>query len=221
MGDLFADRVDAGRQLARRLRGRTAPDAVVLGIPRGGVEVAFGVAMELHLPLDVAVVRKLGAPDDPELALGAVGEDGVRVLNDEIVRQVGVGPDELADAERRERQEVERRALAFRLGQAARALGGRTAIVVDDGLATGATARAACRVARERGATHVVLAVPVASDEALAAVGHDADEIVCLEVPEHFFALGRFYGDFSPTPDSEVSRLLAEAARAREAGGRS
>jgi len=215
---LFADRIDAGRRLAHRLRRFRGPDVVVLGVPRGGVPVAAVVAEELDVPLDVLVVRKLGAPGHPELAMGAVGERGVRVVNDDVVRGLGVPAEDFVEADLRERAEVADRARRFRGAAAMTPLGGRTALVVDDGVATGATMAAACEVARALGAASVVVAVPVASREALTRLRRAADEVVCLGAPEPFFGVGRWYRDFRPTSDDEVVALLAEAHRAARTG---
>jgi predicted phosphoribosyltransferase len=161
-GMVFMDRADAGRRLAARLEYLRGEPVVVLGLPRGGVPVALEVARALGAPLDVIVVRKLGVPFQPELGMGAVGEDGVRVINDEVVREVGVRANELAAVQAREQAQVEARAARYRARRPREPLAGRTAIVVDDGIATGATARAACQVARAHGTARVVLAVPVA-----------------------------------------------------------
>jgi putative phosphoribosyl transferase len=208
---LFVDRVEAGRRLAARLEPLRSEPLVVLGLPRGGVPVACEVACALGAPLDVIVVRKLGVPFQPELAMGAIGEDGVRILNDEVVRLTGVSADEIAAVELRERAELGRRARRFRGERVRVALEDRTAVVVDDGIATGSTARAACQVARAHGAARVVLAVPVASPGWEARIGRDADEFVCLATPEPFFAIGQFYADFSQTSDDEVVQCLERA----------
>jgi putative phosphoribosyl transferase len=208
----FRDRREAGRRLVERLSGLRAASPLVLGLPRGGVPVAFEVAQALGAPLDILVVRKLGVPFQPELGMGAVGEGGVRVLNADVVRQARVTEPQLAQVEARERAEVEERAARLRGGRPAIALQGRTVVIVDDGLATGGTARAAVRVARERGAERVILAVPVAPPETVAALRRDADDVVAVETPEPFFAIGGWYADFSPTSDDEVVELLARAA---------
>jgi putative phosphoribosyl transferase len=208
----FTDRVDAGRRLAERLRRFAREGVVVLGLPRGGVPVAFEVARVLDAPLDVVMVRKLGVPVQPELAMGAVGEEGALVLNERVLRGARVTVPELAESERRARAEVERRAGRFRSGRSRVSLAGRIALLVDDGAATGATARVACRVVRAQGAARVVLAVPVASRSALRALEADVDELVCLEVPERFEAVGQSYADFGPTSDAEVEDLLRLAA---------
>jgi putative phosphoribosyl transferase len=216
---VFADRVDAGRRLAPRMLHLRGEPVVVLGLPRGGVPVAAEVAAALDAPLDVIVVRKLGVPFQPELGMGAIGEDGARVINDEIVRMAGVSERELAEVEARERAELERRALRFRGDRPREPLEGRVAVVVDDGIATGSTARAACQVARAHGAARVVLAVPVAPPDWTARLGAEADELICLDTPERFFAIGQFYADFSQTPDDEVVACLQRAHdRVRAAG---
>jgi predicted phosphoribosyltransferase/dienelactone hydrolase len=166
----------------------------------------------LDAPLDVIVVRKLGVPYQPELGVGAIGEDGVRVLNQEVLAMAGVGEDEVAAVERSERDELERRATRFRGSRPRAPLAGRTAVVVDDGIATGSTARAACQVARAHGASRVILAVPVAPRSSLGLLAEVADEVVCLATPEPFYAVGQFYRDFSQTSDEEVVRLLERAA---------
>jgi putative phosphoribosyl transferase len=208
----FRDRREAGRRLAERLSGLRASSPLVLGLPRGGVPVAFEVAKALGAPLDVLVVRKLGVPFQPELGMGAVGEDGVRVLNPDVLRQAGVTETQLAEVEARERAQVEERAVRLRRGRPAIPLEGRTVVIVDDGLATGGTARAAVQVARARGADRVILAVPVAPPETVAALRRDADEVVAVETPEPFFAIGGWYADFSPTSDQEVVELLVRGA---------
>lgn len=205
---MFADRVDAGRRLADRLSGLRGQPVVVLGLPRGGVPVAREVARALNAPLDVIVVRKLGVPYQPELAMGAIGEGGVRVVDTGIMRSAGVGAEELARVEARERAELERRAVRFRGDGHRLDLNGRVAVIVDDGVATGSTARAACAVARAHGAARVVLAVPVAAPGWEDRIGDAADVTVALETPEPFWAIGQFYRDFSPTSDEEVVACL-------------
>jgi len=207
----FENRRDAGRRLAQALLERDAwADALVLGLPRGGVPVAAEVAAALAAPLDVLVVRKLGLPHQPEVAMGAIGEHGARVLNEDVIRYGGVTGRDLAGVEQRERAELESRVQRFRGGGRALAIAGRTAIVVDDGVATGATATVACMVARAAGAASVVLAVPVGAPEAVAELGaHPAiDEVVCLMVPPLFMAVGLHYVDFRQTTDAEVQEIL-------------
>ncbi|HKC29420.1 MAG TPA: phosphoribosyltransferase family protein [Jatrophihabitans sp.] len=211
----FADRVEAGRRLAEALRGRVSADAIVLALPRGGVPVGFEVADELGLPLDVIVVRKVGAPLQPEFALGAVGEGGVTVFNERIAAHLPQRPGEFERVARGERAELERRTARFREGRAALSLIGREVVIVDDGIATGSTARAACAVARARGARRVVLATPVAPHGVEQRMSDVADEVVCVHEPSEFFSVGGFYTHFAQTPDEEVSELLRRAAQRR------
>lgn len=210
---LFDDRVDAGRQLARRLEYLKGQDVVVLGLPRGGVPVAFEVAHALQAPLDVLVVRKLGVPFQPELAFGAIGEDGVRVLNDSVVREAHLDGDDMDAVERKQRIELRRRAESFRRGHDRISLTRRIAVIVDDGIATGATAKVACQVARAHGASRVVLAVPIGPDDVVARFAGYADEVVCLQTPAFFFAVGQGYRNFTQTSDDEVIALLDRARR--------
>ena len=209
----FVDRVDAGRRLAEELGSSLAgEDVVVLGIPRGGVPVAYEIAAALDAPLDVIVVRKLGVPFQPELAMGAVGEGGARVLDREMVAQLRVGADEVRAAELREEQAVEERTARLRRGRGRLDLSGRTAVIVDDGMATGSTARTACLVARQLGARHVVVAVPVAP----AATVHElseADAVVAVRVVDRFVAVGAFYRHYGPVTEDEVIALLDVAER--------
>ncbi|MEU3993142.1 phosphoribosyltransferase family protein [Streptomyces platensis] len=209
---LFTDRADAGRRLAEALQHLEGEEPVVLGLPRGGVPVAFQVALALKAPLDVIVVRKLGVPYQRELGFGAIGEGGVRVISDDIVRRGRLGQADLASVEHAEAAELARQAERFRAGRPRLSLEGRTAIVVDDGIATGATAAAACQVVRAQGAARVVLAVPVAPPDAAERLRTSADEFVCLSTPFAFSAVGEWYRDFSQTPDDEVVALLAQAA---------
>ena len=216
----FTDRSDAGWQLADRLERFRSHDVVVLGLPRGGVPVAYQVACALDALLDVIVVRKLGVPFQPELAMGAIGEDDVRVLDDRVLALTGVRTDELAAVERRERAELDARTRRYRRGRERVDLTGRTAIVVDDGVATGSTARVACTIARLLGAATVVLAVPVGPADTLASFG-EADEVVAVSEPTRFQAVGNHYVDFSPSSDDEVVVLLDQAARRFRTEGRS
>jgi putative phosphoribosyl transferase len=202
----FRDRADAGRQLAWRLQQYRTEVPVVVGLPRGGVPVE--VARALGAPLDVVVVRKLGCPWQPELALGAVGEDGALVLNPALIAGIGLAPQDLAGVVWAERGELARRLAHYRGNRPAVPVAGRTVIVVDDGLATGATARAAIGVLRQRGARRIVLAVPVAPPETVEALGAVADEVVALDTPRAFLAIGQRYDDFTQTSDQEVTRLL-------------
>ncbi len=208
---VFTDRRAAGEELGAHLQHLRSEDPIVVGLPRGGVPVAYEVARALDAPLDVIVVRKLGVPYQPELGMGAIGESGVRVLNDEIVQLAQVGRAEIDAVETRERVEVERRAVRYREGRPMLTLAGRTVIVVDDGLATGGTARAAVAVARAHGAGRVVLAVPVAAAASLPALRADADEVVVVEAPHNLSAVGQYYVDFRQTSDEEVVDLLRRA----------
>jgi len=205
----FADRREAGERLAVELAGRAGQESIVLGLPRGGVVVAAAVAEALGLGLEVLVVGKLGMPGRPELGLGAVGEGGVLVVNDASTR---IGQDQLVELERAVRGAVDRRAHRLRQDRSHVALKGREAIIVDDGIATGATARAACAVARDAGATRIVIAVPVAPRGAAQVFAEVADEFVCVWMPERFYAVGEFYEDFAPVSEDEVVALLTNAA---------
>jgi putative phosphoribosyl transferase len=207
---MFSNRYDAGRRLAEGLRHLADEPVVVLGLPRGGVPVAFEIARVLNAPLDVIVVRKLGVPWHPELAMGAIGEEGVRVLDHHVIARAGVSDASVRAVDQREREVLEARIQRLRRGRRRVPLRGRVAVVVDDGIATGSTARAACEVARRLGAARVVLASPVApagtTAEELA-----ADELVCCATPLAFQAVGNYYRDFSPTTDQEVVALLGAA----------
>jgi putative phosphoribosyl transferase len=216
---IFTDRADAGRQLAERLEHLRGGFVVVLGLPRGGVVVAAEVATALGAPLDVIVVRKLGVPQQPELGMGAVGEDGARVLNPDVITMAGVSDADLAAVQSGEEAEVARRGRLYRGRRSRVALEGRVALVVDDGVATGSTARAACRIARAHGAAKVVLAVPVAPPGWEDRIGGDADELVAVSTPDPFYAIGQFYDNFVQTTDDEVAQCLASArAEQTEAG---
>jgi len=209
MALMFDDRVDAGRALAKSLAARKdLAGAIVLALPRGGVPVAHEVAQALGLPLDVLVVRKLGLPSQPELAMGAIASGGAVVLNDEVVRYLGGRKEALEEVTRRELVELERRERAYRGERAPLEMAGRDAIVVDDGLATGATMEAAVRALRGSGAGRVIVAVPVASAEARKRIAAVADEVVCLATPMFFSAVGQWYRDFGQTSDDEVRELL-------------
>jgi putative phosphoribosyl transferase len=207
---MFVDRSDAGRQLARKLFSLRGHDLVVLGLPRGGVPVAVEVAAALDAALDVVVVRKLGVPFQPELAMGAIGEGGVRVLDNDTIATIGITSDQLLEVEARERDVLEARVAALRRGRARIDLTGRTAVIVDDGLATGSTARVACQVARRLGAARVIVGVPVAPAPTVASLP-EADEVVCVLVPRPFGAVGVHYRDFRPIPEAEVLALLDAA----------
>src|SRR5436305_2221586 len=209
---VFADRDEAGRRLAARLGHLRGEPVVVLGLPRGGVLVASQVARALGAPLDVIVVRKLGVPFQPELGMGAVGEDGVRVINPQIIEAAGVSQNQLAAVQAREQAAVQARAARYRARQPRRPLHGRVAVVVDDGIATGSTARTACQIARALGAARVVLAVPVAPPGWRGRIGADADELACVSTPRGFRAIGQFYARFPQVSDDEVIACLERAA---------
>jgi putative phosphoribosyl transferase len=217
----FRDRRDAGRKLAEHLRPLRSERPVVVGLPGGGVVVAFVVARAHRAPLDVVVVRKLGAPERPELALGALAEDGQCVLNERLVNALSVSRAELRGIIERETDELIRRLRRFRGGRPGVNVAGRTVILVDDGLATGATATVAARLLRRHGAGRVVLAVPVSSPEAAEAIRAEVDEVVCLETLQSLMAIGEWYRDFRQTSDEEVIRLLSQAARLRRVEHRS
>ncbi|MFC4784614.1 phosphoribosyltransferase family protein [Nocardioides sp. MAHUQ-72] len=214
---MFQDRADAGRRLARALAGYRTANPVVLGLPRGGVPVAFEVARALQAPLDVLCVRKLGLPSQPELAVGAVGEDGVLVVNPDVVAASGLTATALDALEETGRAELDDRVHRLRGDGRRLALGDRVAIVVDDGIATGATARAACQVARAHGARSVVLAVPAASSRTVAELRREVDDLVCLDQPHPFWAVGQVYRDFGQVADAEVLALLARASWSKQA----
>ncbi|MFE3638952.1 phosphoribosyltransferase family protein [Streptomyces cellostaticus] len=213
---LFTDRLEAGRRLGARLEYLRGQDVVVLGLPRGGVPVGAQVAEALDAPLDVCLVRKLGVPHQPELGMGAIGEDGVRVINQEVVRASGASPADLDRVEAHERAVLARRAARYRGDRRPAGVAGRTAVIVDDGVATGSTARAACRIARARGAARIVLAVPVAPRDFPHRLAGEADDLVCLATPADFFAIGQFYGDFTQVDDDEVNAWLRQAAQRHE-----
>ena len=204
----FADRVDAGRRLADELAHLRAEQPVVVGIPRGGMTVARAVADALTAPLDLIVVRKLGVPWQPEVAMGAIGEDGVRVVDDRWIAPAHVTRAQLAEVEDRERAELERRVRAYRGSRSRIALRDRIVVVVDDGIATGSTAEAACRIVRAQGARRVVLAVPVAPVDWIQRLGHAADEYVAVQTPSRFSSVGQFYDDFTPTAEADVLAAL-------------
>lgn len=209
---MFADRVDAGRQLAGRLDHLRGQPVAVLALPRGGAPVAAEVASALQAPLNVVVVRKLGLPSQAELAMGAIAEDGVRSLDERVLRMSRVRPEELLEVEERERALLRARVTRLRGVRTPVDLTGQVAVVVDDGLATGSTARAACAVARRRGAARVVLGLPVAPAAASRLVP-EADEVVLVSGVERFTAVSLHYRDFTPTTDDEVVSLLEAAAR--------
>jgi putative phosphoribosyl transferase len=209
----FADRREAGRVLAAALRtyaGRH--DTVVLALPRGGVPVAFEVAEGLTAPLDVFLVRKLGTPGHPELAMGAIASGGIRVINSDVVRALGIRTDEIDAVARQEQRELERRQRAYLDGRDPAPVEGRVVILVDDGLATGSTMRAAVQAIRERRPSRIVVAVPVGAADTCREMAALADEVFCARVPEPFAAVGQWYLDFNQTSDDEVMELIRDHA---------
>ncbi len=220
MRERFQNREEAGQRLAQALQAYAGrPDVVVLALPRGGVPVGFEVARALGVPLDVFVVRKLGTPGQEELAMGAIASGGVRVLNREVVDLLGLSTRVIDAATEREERELQRREQLYRPGRPPLALEGKVALLVDDGVATGSTMKAAVAGVRQRGAARVVVAVPVASVEAEEELEALADEVVCLRTPDPFYAVGLWYGDFAQTSDDEVRSLLDRAHAGREAEG--
>ncbi|MHB1503051.1 MAG: phosphoribosyltransferase family protein [Acidimicrobiales bacterium] len=205
---IYRDRFEAGRLLGESLAPLKADHPVVLALPRGGVPVGAGVASALGAPLDVIVVRKIGVPFHPELALGAIGEHGARFIDTDLARRAGVSDHQIAEVDRSEQAELRRRVERYRDGRPPMDLAGRIAIIVDDGLATGATARVAARIAREQGATRVVIAVPVAPRDTIAHLRSEADDVVALQAPKDFYAVGQWYDNFDQVSDEEVSALL-------------
>ena len=212
----FRDRSEAGRLLAKKLAVYAArADVVVLGLPRGGVPVAYEVARALAAPLDIFLVRKLGVPGREELAMGAVASGGVRVLNNDVVARLGITGDVIDAVAARELDELGRRERLYRSDRPPRDIRGHTVIVVDDGLATGATMKAAIAALRELQPARIVVAVPTAAPDTAGALGKMADDIVCVMTPEPFFAVGQWYADFEQTSDTEVETLLRAAQRGR------
>jgi len=216
----FSNRAEAGRQLAEKLdkyAGRK--DVIVLGLPRGGVPVAYEVAKRLRAPLDVFIVRKLGVPGFEELAAGAIASGGVRVLNEEVMRAIPYAEEAIEAVTARETTELERRERIYREGRPPPELRDRIAILVDDGLATGATMRAAVKALRQSGAAKVVVAVPVGPLDTCLELEQLADETICLSTPPFFQAVGQYYEDFSQTSDEDVRELLARGAQQQPAPG--
>ncbi len=208
----FQDRYDAGQQLARRLMTyANRSDVIVLALPRGGVPVAFEVAQALHVPMDVFLVRKLGVPGYEELAMGAITTGGVRVLNDDVVRSFRITEDVIQSVVRREQEELNRRERQYRGDRPEPDVRGKTVILVDDGLATGASMRAAVKALRERHPKRIVVAVPTGAAETCAELGESADEVQCSIMPEPFFSVGTWYRNFLQTSDEEVTDLLHRA----------
>lgn len=206
---MFTDRVDAGRQLARRLTHLAGLDTTILALPRGGVPVAAEVARALGASLDVIVVRKLGVPVQPELAMGAIGENGVRFIDQTLVERLQISEAEISAVEERERRELDHRVDQFRRGRPPVDLAGKQAVLIDDGIATGSTARVACQIVRAGGARRVVLAVPVAPPDWEGRLSDVADELVAVATPRRFRSIGSFYRDFRQVTTGEAAALLA------------
>jgi len=209
----FLDRTDAGQVLARGLQQyKNQPDVLILGLPRGGVPVAYEVARELNAPLDVFVVRKLGVPGHEELGMGAIATGGVRILHEGIVREVGISPETIDAVSAREQAELERRERLYRGDRPAPTIKGRTVVIIDDGLATGSTMKAAIQAVRQQDPRRLIVAVPTAPSETCEQLKGSADEVVCPLTPDPFFAVGGSYADFTQITDEEVRELIASAA---------
>jgi putative phosphoribosyl transferase len=205
--DILKDRVEAGKRLASAVKS-VGKDAIILGVPRGGVVVGFEVAQALCVPLDIIVTKKIGAPENPELAIGAVAEDGTYILDEDILRQIYVPKEYIAEEVERQKQEIQRRLIRYRGDVPYPTLKNREVVVIDDGVATGSTLKAALRLLRGKGAKTVVVAVPVGPPETIRELRKLADRVVVLFTPEPFYAIGQFYVDFSQTSDKEVIELL-------------
>lgn len=209
---VFLDRPDAGARLALELDALTQERPVIVALPRGGVPVALEIARALHAPLDILAVRKLGAPGNPELGVGAIAEDGTAILDPQSAGMHGMTQATLDETLAVESRELRRRVERYRDGRPSIPVKGRTVVIVDDGLATGLTDLAAVRALRKRGARQIIVAVPVGSSEAVLMLAREADRVICLEVPRRLFGVGMWYRDFSPVSDEQVEALLAEAA---------
>ncbi len=209
---IFQDRAEAGQQVARRLQAyANHPNAVVLGIARGGVPVAYEIATALNLPLDVYVVRKLGLPGYPEMAMGAIASEGVRYLNSDVIQQLRVSDADISQITEREQRELCRREQEYRDGRSPLNVRGRTVILVDDGLATGATMRVAIKALRQQNPAQLIIAVPVAAPEICQASELEADEVICVKMPKPLYSVSHWYKVFSQTTDQEVKALLLKS----------
>jgi putative phosphoribosyl transferase len=204
----FSDRIDAGKRLAEVLADFKSKNGAVLAIPRGGVVIGYEIASALNMPLDVIVPHKLGAPDNPELAIGAIAEDGSTVLDENLTRYLGVSREYIQGESERQKQEIKRRLELYRQGMAPLELRGRNVIIVDDGIATGSTMKAALASVKNSGAKSVTVAVPVGPPQTIQELTLLADRVVCLYMPDDFQAIGQFYDDFAQTEDQEVIKLL-------------
>ncbi len=215
----FSDRVDAGKRLAAALKDFSGKNGVVLAIPRGGVVVGYQIAKALELPLDVIVPHKLGAPYNPELAIGAITEDGTAVLDNSLITYLGVSRSYIEEESERQKQEIQRRQRLYRQDMAPQNLKDKDVIVVDDGIATGSTMKAALASVKNKGAASVTVAVPVGPPSTIEELENRADRVVCLYTPEYFQAIGQFFTDFSQTTDEEVIALLKSSRQNAEAQG--
>jgi len=213
---LLKNRTEAGKKLASALKS-TSKKAVILAVPRGGVVVGFEIAKELGVPLDIFITKKIGAPNNPELAIGAVAEDGTLLLDESLVELLGVSQNYIAQEVERQKIEINRRLKSYRGNVAKLEVVGREVILVDDGVATGSTLKAALRSLRKQGAKPLVVAVPVGPLDTVNALKQEADRVVCLFTPEPFYAIGEFYEDFDQTSDEEVTELLSRAKERRGA----
>jgi putative phosphoribosyl transferase len=207
----FTDRVEAGKRLASAMRDFAGKNGIVLAIPRGGVVVGYEIAKALSLPLDVIIPRKIGAPDNPELAIGAMTEDGTIILDDNLITYIGVQRDYIKAESERQKHEIERRLKLYRQNEPYPSLKGLDVIIVDDGIATGSTMKAALASVKNRGASTVTVAVPVGPPSTIKELKKQADRVVCLYAPEYFQAIGQFYTDFNQTTDEEVIQLLKQS----------
>ena len=209
----FTDRIDAGKKLALELKDFSGKKGIVLAIPRGGVVVGYMIAKSLNLPLDLIIPRKIGAPDNPELAIGAVAEDGTVILDEKLISYIGASQEYVKAETERQKREIERRLKLYRQDVSYPSLMGLDVIVVDDGIATGSTMKAALASVKNRGAVSVTVAVPVGPPSTIEELNKIADRVVCPYTPEFFQAIGQFYVDFSQTTDKEVIELLKESKR--------
>lgn len=212
----FSTRIDAGKRLAAALADFKGNNGLVLSIPRGGVVVGYEIAETLGLPLDVIIPRKLGAPNNPELAIGAIAEDGTTFLDDDLVKYFGVSPDYIKDESDLQKKEIQRRLKLYRQAYSEHHIKGRDVIVVDDGIATGYTMRAALASIKNRGATSLTVAVPVGPSSTILELKQIADRVVCLYIPEYFQAIGQFFQNFNQVSDEEVIQLLNKNRQHRE-----
>lgn len=212
----FNDRTDAGKRLAAKLSEyANREDVLILALPRGGVPVAFEVAKELNVKMDVFIVRKLGVPGNEELAMGAIASDNIRVLNEDVVRSFGIHQKVIDEVAAKERKELERREHMYRGNRPAPKISGSTVILIDDGLATGATMRAAVAAVKTKNPAKVIVAVPVAAPDTCSFFGNEVDEVICVATPEPFYGVGAWYEDFSQTTDKEVIELLDRATKTK------